>query len=57
MICWSESKNPLLRIQPQRMERVSINPEILILRDIISERDMKALKEMSSSKVIISIAY
>jgi len=57
MVCWLESNNPLLRIQPQRVERISINPEILILRSIVLEKDMEYLKEIALTKVFHLHSY
>jgi len=41
----------------QRVERVSINPEILILRSIVLEKDMEYLKEIALTKVFHLHSY
>ncbi|XP_065651339.1 prolyl 4-hydroxylase subunit alpha-1 isoform X1 [Hydra vulgaris] len=48
MKCWYSAKDPVLKLKPQKVERVWVDPEIFILRDIISEKQINLIKEVAS---------
>ncbi len=48
---YSSGNNPRLIIQPVKVEVVYLNPNIYMLRDILSEREMERLKELGGPAV------
>ncbi|XP_066933812.1 prolyl 4-hydroxylase subunit alpha-2-like [Clytia hemisphaerica] len=51
LVCWYNNKHPLLRYKPQKVERVWLEPEILIYRNLLNDRQCHLLIEGSKSKL------
>ncbi|KAJ7352837.1 Prolyl 4-hydroxylase, alpha polypeptide [Desmophyllum pertusum] len=47
MKCWYYSGTPRLKLRPAKFERVFVNPEIFLLRNILTESEMKKIKELA----------
>lgn len=45
MKCWYKSKDPILRLKPQKVERIWMNPQIYLLRDIITDSEIAMIKK------------
>lgn len=52
MTCWYHSATPRLKLKPAKFERVFVRPEIIILRNILSESEMGKIKELAAPKVM-----
>ncbi len=48
---YNGANNPRLIIQPVKVEVVYLSPNIYILRDILSEKEMERLKELGGPAV------
>lgn len=44
MKCWYKRDDPLLVLKPQRIERIWADPEIFMLRGVITEKQINELK-------------
>ena len=51
MKCWYKSKDPVLRLKPQKVERIWMNPQIYLLRDIITDNEIAMIKEQALPNV------
>ncbi|XP_066912755.1 prolyl 4-hydroxylase subunit alpha-1-like [Clytia hemisphaerica] len=45
MKCWYKTNDPTLILKPQKFERIWADPEIFMLRDVITNRQIEQLKE------------
>lgn len=52
MMCWYYSATPRLKIRPAKFERVFVKPEILIMRNVLSESEMDKIKELAAPRVM-----
>lgn len=43
--CWFRKRHPLLRIKPQKVERLWVKPEILLFHDFVNKRQSKWIKD------------
>lgn len=43
--CWYRNQKPILYLKPQKVERVWVNPEVYVFRDIIDDRQVNWIKE------------
>ena len=51
MKCWYSTKDPVLKLKPQKIERVWVDPEIFMLREIINEQQINLIKQAASPMV------
>jgi hypothetical protein len=51
MKCWHVNNDPLTILKPARIERVFVNPEIFIIRDVISDSEIKHIKMLATPRV------
>ena len=51
MKCWYRHGDPLLVIKPAKVERVWFNPEVFMIRDAVSDRQIEFIKETANAKV------
>ena len=56
MKCWYKTKAPYLTLKPQKVERAWANPQIFILRDVISDTDIKSIKELAYPRVSLTVS-
>ena len=59
MKCWYKKNHPVLRIQPLKVERVWVNPEIFVFRNILSDKYVQLTKDNAFPKVsiLMSLCY
>lgn len=43
--CWYRFQNPLLRLKPQKVERLWVNPEIFLFHDILTDMQANWIKD------------
>lgn len=51
MLCWYYSGTPRLKIRPAKFERVFLKPEIIIMRQVLTETEMNKIKELASPRL------
>ena len=47
MKCWYKTNDPTLILKPQKYERIWADPEIFMLREIITDRQIEQVKEQA----------
>ena len=56
-ICGYAKRNPLLALQPMKYELVSINPEIYLYYEMVSNYEVKVLKRLAFPQVSIDYLF
>ena len=52
MICWYYNDAPRLKLRSAKFERVFVKPEIIIFRGILTEQEMRTIKELAAPRVM-----
>ncbi|XP_078383611.1 prolyl 4-hydroxylase subunit alpha-1-like isoform X2 [Oculina patagonica] len=51
MTCWYYSATPRLKLKPAKFERVFVKPEIIIMRNILTDSEMNKIKELAAPRL------
>lgn len=55
MLCWYRRSEPVLVLKPQKMERAWLSPEIFLLRDILTDKEVELIKQHAYP--LVSLCY
>ena len=56
-MCWYKNDQPILRYKPQKIERVWVGPEILMYRELLTDKQIDQLISQSIQKVTFHIFF
>eukprot|EP00795_Rhopilema_esculentum_P013260 gene13260-4092_t len=47
LVCWCDSWHPRLKLKPAKVERVYVNPDVLLFRAVLSDNEVQRIKELA----------